>query len=196
MTDLDAPPQTVQPYGSGNRWTFAYKGNNFQQTEELALYAEPNGCTITDDYLPEDITPEELWTMWVKTYADMCHQKWPDLYRPGEVNISWFVTRPSLDGIFEGAPHVVDWRTLPGMVGSDRPQEDFLTHYTHPVHAVTGERLNWLRLPVVDRGWHANASHKGGFIQQATGWKPSPLQSKVDVRQLGAAAGLYVPPLP
>ncbi|AGJ59507.1 MULTISPECIES: hypothetical protein [Streptomyces] len=59
----------------------------------------------------------------------------------------------------------------------------------------TGEQLNWLRLPVVDQGWHATADDRGGFIQQATGWKPSPLQPTMDVRQIGAAAGLYVPPL-
>jgi hypothetical protein len=197
MTDIDDQPiTTVHQYGPGNRWTFSSKGNGFEQTEELALYAEPCGASITDDYLPEDITAGELWRMWVTEWADEFHKRWPDLYRPGEVHINWFVTRPSIDGIFEGAPHVKDWRTHPGTVNAGSEQEDFLTHYTHPVHAVTGERLNWLRLPVVDRGWHAKASHKGGFIQQATGWKPSPLQPTMDVRQIGAAAGLYVPPLP
>lgn len=196
MTEVDdQPTATVSPYGPGNRWTFSYKGNGFEQTEELVLYAEPNGSTITDDYLAEDITAAELWRMWVTEWADEYHKRWPDLYRPGEVHITWFVTRPSIDGIFEGAPHVRDWRTLPGTANAGFEQEDFLTHYTHPVHAVTGERLNWLRLPVVDRGWHAKASNKGGFIQQATGWKPSPLQPTMDVRQIGAAAGLYVPPL-
>ena len=194
-TDPDAPPQTVLPYGPGNRWTFRYKGNGYEQTEELALYAEPNGCTLTDDYLPDEITPEALWKLWVDEFADLHHKRWPDLYRPGEVHISWFVTRPSMDGIFEGAPHIRDWRTLPGLLDADAGQEDFLTHYTHPAHVVTGERLNWLRLPVLDRGWNKTASHKGGFIQQATGWKPSPLQPTMDVRQIGAAAGLYVPPL-
>ncbi|CUM35746.1 hypothetical protein BN2537_457 [Streptomyces venezuelae] len=73
---------------------------------------------------------------------------------------------------------------------------DFLTHYTHPAYAVTGQRVNWLRLPVVDPGWNATASNKGGFIPQATGWKPSPLQSTMDVRQIGPAAGFHVPPFP
>ncbi|WP_399553849.1 hypothetical protein OG473_39300 (plasmid) [Streptomyces anulatus] len=194
-TNPDAPPTTVLPYGPGNRWKFAYKGNNFESAEELALYAEPNGCTITDDYLADEISAEALWQMWVDEWADHYHKQWPNLYRPGEVHISWYVTTPSITGTFEGAPHITDWRTLPGHLNADMGQEDFLTHYTHPTHVVTGERLNWLRLPVIDRGWNSSASNKGGFIQEATGWKPSPLQPTMDVRQIGAAAGLYVPPL-
>lgn len=197
MTDLDSPPTTVQPYGPGTRWTFSYKENHFEQTEELALYAEPDGSPISDDYLPEEITAAELWRMWVTQYADLYHEKWPALYAPGVVPILWTVTRPTMSGIFEAAPHMVDRPPIPEeyrWMGDTR--EDFLTHFTHPVHAVTGERLNWLRLPVMDRGWNETASHKGGFIQEATGWKPSPLQPTMNVRQLGAAAGLYVPPLP
>lgn len=102
-------------------------------------------------------------------------------FRPGEVPIYWTVTQPDGQGIFESPPHV-----------PDHP-ENFLTYYTHPVHAVTEERLNWLRLPVPDRRWSATDNHRGGFIQQATRWKPSPLQPTTNVRQLGAAAGLYVP---
>ncbi|PGH48164.1 hypothetical protein [Streptomyces sp. Ru87] len=60
---------------------------------------------------------------------------------------------------------------------------------------MTGEPLNWLRLPVLDRGWNDTVSSKGGFIQEVTGWKPAPLQTTVDVRQLAAAAGLYAPAL-
>ena len=39
-----------------------------------------------------------------------------------------------------------------------------------------GERLNWLLLPVEDKLWNAKQANKGGFIQEATGWKPSILQ--------------------
>lgn len=189
---------TVQPYPAGTLWEFSYKKTGFTQVEELVLYAELNGSTITDDHLPNEITAQALWRMWVTEYADSYHERWPDLYRPGEVHISWFVTRPTIDGIFEGAPHVRDWRTLPGVM-DDFPmasvQEDSLTHYTHPVNAETKEPINWLRLRVLDLGWNSSAANKGGFIQEATGWKPSPLQPTVDVRALGAAAGLYVTPL-
>jgi hypothetical protein len=184
---------TVQPYPPGTRWTFTAHGTDYTQTQELVLYAEPHGSTITDDYLPQEISAQELWKLWVDEYADLFHKRWPDLYRPGEVPISWSVTRPTVMGTFEAAPHITDWRTLPGMADAEAGQEDFLTHYTHPANADTGERLNWLRLRVLDRGWNKTAADKSGFVQEATGWKPSPLQPSVDVRQLGAAAGLYVP---
>ncbi len=59
-----------------------------------------------------------------------------------------------------------------GMKHSD----DFLSFFTWPVHSVTGERLNWLTLPAVDKLWDPRRADKGGFIQQATGWKPAILQ--------------------
>jgi hypothetical protein len=184
---------TTQPYPPGTRWTWTgrqYRTATF--TEELALHWESNGSTITDDYLPEEVSASELWRRWVDEYADRAHRDWPGLYRPGEVTILWSVTTPNVTGVFELAPHTADRR------GTDSPLhrlEHFLTHYTDPVHAETGEPVNWARLPVLDRGWSTVRVDKGGFVQEATGWKPSPLQEVMDVRQVGAAAGLYVPEL-
>ncbi|MFJ1744242.1 hypothetical protein ACIOG4_37025 [Streptomyces microflavus] len=182
-TDPDAPATTALSYGSGNRWTFTSRSGGPTQTEELALHALPGGAEQSDGYLPDEITAEDLWAKWAGGVADSYHNQHPDQFRPGEIPIYWTVTRPGMDGIFEPPPHV-----------PSHP-ENFLTHYTHPVNAVTEERLNWLRLPVLDREWNSTEAHKGGFIQQATGWKPSPLQPTMDIRQIGAAAGLYVPPL-
>ncbi|MFE9968054.1 hypothetical protein [Streptomyces sp. NPDC005525] len=209
-SDLNAPPQTVLPYGPGSRWTFTYRENGFTQTQELVLTAEPTGAAITDDYDPAEITAQELWRLWAEQQADFMHKQWPDLYRPGEVYISWGVTCPDQNTISEHAPYTQAWPS-PRLSDMDPAQraaheslygenpdayrEDFLTHFTHPVHAVTGEPVNWLRLPVLDRGWNRTASDRGGFVQEATGWKPSPLQPTMDVRQIGAAAGLYVAPL-
>ncbi|MYT39010.1 hypothetical protein GTY66_23655 [Streptomyces sp. SID8356] len=66
-------------------------------------------------------------------------------------------------------------------------------HFTHPAHAETGELVNWLRLPVLDLGWGTERADKGGFIQEVTGWKPSPLQPFMDVQQAARAAGVYLP---
>ncbi|WP_392838726.1 hypothetical protein [Streptomyces sp. LN500] len=209
-SDMDAPPRTVLPYGPGTRWTFAYKETGFTQTQELALVYDVSGSSVTDECDPAETSAQELWAAWVAAQVDTLHKEWPDLYRPGEVHISWGVTCPDENTISEHAPHA---KPHPGpnpknMSSSEREAhrfiygdgedgyyEDFLTHFTHPVHVVTGERLNWLRLPVLDRGWNAAVANRGGFIQEATGWKPSPLQPTVDVRQIGAAAGLYVPPM-
>lgn len=182
----------MQPYPSGTKWLFSSKESNHCNTEELVLYAEPYGCWITDDYTPDDAGAAALWRMWVNQFAHLGHKRWPDLYRPGEVHISWYVKQPGTPGVSEGAPHVSDERRHPRLPGASDPSHNFLTHYTHPIHAETGEKLNWLRLPVLDRAWNATAADKGGFIQEATGWKPSPLQPTMDVLHLSAAAGLHV----
>jgi hypothetical protein len=106
------------------------------------------------------------------------------------VPIYWAVTTPQVRGVFESAPHQsgVIWH------GLDFKPEDFLTHYTDPLHAKTGESINWLRVPVLDRGWNERRADKSGFIQEATGWKPSPLQTAMDVRQIARASGVYVLP--
>jgi hypothetical protein len=206
MTTSSPRPTTVQPYPPGTQWTFSARRHNFTQTKELVLYPEPNGSAITDDYLAEEISAVALWRMWVDKYANYYHRRWPNQYRPGEVHIYWTVTEPKFTGTFEAAPHTLDTppdpdmaRLFGGMVslfGEEAQEgENFLTHFTDPVNADTGERLNWLRLPVMDRAWNATASNKGGFIQEATGWKPSPLQPTMDVVRIAAAAGLYVPKL-
>lgn len=192
------PAKTTHPYPSGTKWTIAGRRHDHVQTEELVLYAEPNYAAIADDYLPDEISAAELWRIWVDKVANKAHEQWPQVYRPGEVTILWSVTQPSFTGIFEAAPYA---RALPQdseLVKMFGPyeREDFLTHYKTPVNAETGEPINWLRLPVLDRGWNETAAHKGGFIQEVTGWKPSPLQPTMDVVQIGQAAGLYVPDLP
>ncbi|WP_309032586.1 hypothetical protein [Streptomyces alfalfae] len=175
---------TVGTYPPGTEWTFAGRSGGYIQTTELALYAEPDGSAMSDDYLPEGADAHVLWRRWVDQYAVTYHQRYPEKYRLGEVPIYWTVTTPAFGGVFEAAPHVPHGLS-----------EDFLTHYTHPVHAETGQRLNWMRLPILDRAWNATAADKGGFIQETTGWKPSPLQPTMDFLRIGRAAGVYVPPL-
>ncbi|MEU9264579.1 hypothetical protein AB0E04_03870 [Streptomyces sp. NPDC048251] len=176
---------TVQPYPSTARWQYSNKQSHYEQTQKLALYWEPDGSAMSDDYLPDEVDAHELWRMWVDKYAGKYHQETPDVYAPWHVPIFWFVTSVE-GGTFESAPH----QMLPIAFIL---RENFLTHFTHPVHARTGEPVNWMRLPVVDRGWNAERAEKSGFIQEATGWKPSPLQPFMDVRQVGRAAGIYAP---
>lgn len=193
-TDLmNAPHQTVRPYAPGTQWKFQARGTSYTQTTELVLLPEANGSSLSDEYLPDETPAQDLWVMWANKYADYQHEQNPADYHPGEVRIYWTVTTPTVQDVFELAPHSFDSRAT--RTGAYEPSENFATVYTHPVHAVTGEPLNWMRLRVLDRGWNTSVANKGGFIQEATGWKPSPLQPTMDVRQIGAAAGLYVPPL-
>jgi len=197
LTFTSHSPTTMQPYPPGTRWTFSTRGHDFTQTQELALLYEVNGAGINDDYRPDEISAVELWRMWADQYAHHDYQKWPALFRPGEALIWWTVTRPDGAVISEWAPHTLTTPTDPELVKlfGDVPAENFLTHFTHPVHEDTGEHLNWLRLPVMDRGWNSAVANSGGFIQEATGWKPSALQPTMDFARVGAAAGLYVPDL-
>lgn len=69
------------------------------------------------------------------------------------------------------------------------PEEDFLTFYRWPTHSDTGERLNWLTLPVENKAWNAERTDGGGFIQEVTGWKPSAFQRTVHLPTLLRASG-------
>lgn len=176
----------VKPYPAATRWTFRSRVSGYERTVPLALYWEPDGSPLSDDYTPDEADAHELWRMWVKRYGAKYHQERPELYKPWNVPIYWFVTSVGEGGVFEAAPH----QDLP----DDFPlREDFLTHFTDPVHATTEEPINWARVPVLDYGWNAKQADKSGFIQEATGWKPSPLQRVMDVRQVARAAGIYVP---
>ncbi|WP_228454089.1 hypothetical protein [Streptomyces alkaliphilus] len=183
----------MQPYSPGTRWTFQSRSSNFTQTEELVLLWIPANGQITDNYTRDEIAAQELWQLWAKD-ANTYHERYPDHFRAGEIPIIWSVTKPSLDGIFELAPHTLALRSLMPEFAGD-PHEDFLSFYTHPVQDGTGEPVNWLRLPVVDRSWNAKASQKGGFVQEASGWKPSALQPTMNVVEIARAAGLWVPDL-
>jgi hypothetical protein len=86
------------------------------------------------------------------------------------IPIYWFVESPD-QGKFERMP----FQRHP--VGG--ALEDFLSFYSWPVNTQSGEYLNWLTLPVVDKAWNITRADMGGFLQEATGWKPAILQSFV-----------------
>lgn len=140
------------------RWRFSNRQSGFEWIEPLHAYWEVAGDPISDEYDPNDTTSEELLALWARS----AREKYPD----GLVPIYWFV------------------RTQTGSIGSLIPFQfphlslhaDFLTEFTWPTEEATGERLRWVTLPVIDKRWNRRSSSKGGFIQEATGWKPSILQ--------------------
>lgn len=149
------------------RWTFSLKGGHNTRTTALHLGWELNGDPISDDWAPTEITAAELMRRWLRTNPDR---------GTGLVRIYWYVAG---EGIFEHAPFqrsAWPWLT-----------QDFLTHYTTPMDPA-GRAVNWARLPVEDKLWTPTRGDKGGFIQSATGWKPSPLQPTVPLALLVDAA--------
>lgn len=123
----------------------------------LSLYWEVSCDPISDDYTLEEASAADLWREWRRRY-------------PGDVKqIHWFVQ--SDDGVFEAAP------------GSEMGSRGFVSFYAWP-HYANGTLARWTDLPVVDKLWRPGRLDKGGFIQEHTGWKPSPLQSVMDAALL------------
>lgn len=164
--------------GQPTSWRFRSRSGH-ENTVSLYLEWEVYCDPITDDYDPEEITAGDLWREWVRRYA-AARLVEPTGLPLGHVDIYWSVRGGP---IFEAAP----FHARP------RLSVDFLTYFTWPRDARTGAPLCWGALPVADKLWRPGRADKGGFIQELTGWKPSPLQASVDVRQLAAMTGLPWP---
>jgi len=126
---------------------------------ELVAYWEVYFDPISDDYTPQEISAEELFNLWVN--------KVKKIYPNGLIPILWLA-------VYKGKPEFMPFQFLSNEIG-----QDFLTHYTWPINKETGEQVNWLALPVVDKRWNDKQANKGGFIQEFTGWKPGILQPYV-----------------
>lgn len=156
-----------RPYPAHTQWTFRSRQySGVERTTPLHLSWEVSGDPITDDYTSDEISAQELWDKWFPEYA-----------KDGTAKIYWSVGG---DGTFEAAPFSVH----------GRPYEHFLSIYTWPVHTDTEEPLNWARLPVRDKVWNRKRADKGGFIQELTGWKPSPFEPVFHAETIAKAAGL------
>jgi hypothetical protein len=170
----------VRPYTPDTTWTFSTVSTGLERTVPLELQWEVNSSPYSDDFSPDELTAVDLWNRWL-TYLDGA-DGWHDAQGRPWLRISWFVTAIGDGGVFEFAPH-----ELAPAFG-----ENFLTHFTPPRNDEYGE-VNWLRVPVRDLEWNKTVADKGGFIQEATGWKPSALQPAVNLAQLAAAARLRAP---
>lgn len=143
-------------------WRVRSLASQYEWEGPLVACWEAHLDSISDDYVGSECDAVELLHKWAG-HADKAH---PD----GLIPIFWFVDSPG-QGKFEGMPFQFS--------RSARPCEDFLTFYTWPVDPASGEPVDWLALPVADKCWNNSRSDKGGFIQQATGWKPGILQPTV-----------------
>ncbi len=115
---------------------------------------------ISDDYTTEEMNAYDLFMLWV----EQVQKHHPN----GLIPIYWSIQCPE-QGLVEAMPFQIQRAS----------NKNFLSFFTHPVNPETGERLNWLTLSVKDKFWQPGRASKGGFIQQATNWKPSILQPYV-----------------
>lgn len=179
-------PAPAPPLAPGaTTWTWYSRRSGHQFTEQLALYWFIDMESITDDYYADEITASQLWRMWLRRlegYDNWYQDRW------GVLEIMWTVTTPEVRGVFDTAPF-----PAPDGIVDRFGQDSWLDFYSWPEDAATGERLNWLTLPVIDKQWNPARGDKGGFVQELTGWKPSPLQHTVHIPSLAAAAMLPRP---
>ncbi len=150
------------------------RGERKFETELWAIY-EIDASWISDDYTIDDASALELFDEWVTRVGT-------GDYRNGLIPIRWYVEpRP------RGLPSYMPFANE----GLTQGQKTFLDHFTWPTDAVTGDHVNWLTLPVLDQAWSRDRMTKGGFIQEATGWKPSMFQPFLRLSSLVDAYSHY-----
>lgn len=206
---------TTTPTDPSNQWTFQNRDTNTPRgVGPLVLLWELTGDAVDDYWNIGEISAADLWHQWL--VRNPIDEPAEATFGPGARRIEW-----TLDAaehcVMEAAPFQPFRKALNAAADaqyrraaidawcepvadesweSDDP--DFLDIYTWPRHAGTGERLQWSRLPVIDKVWRTDNlpslyTKTGGFIQEATGWKPAPLQPYVNVHDLAAMSGLYSP---
>ena len=116
-------PRTAKP--GEMLWRFESRGG-LEKVTPLWLYPELD-CSSCVDGADDQSGMGQL-----AYYARYLKSRHPDVWASDAVRIYWYVEGNG--GILESAP--------------TNPTRNFLTLYTLPVDAETGERLNWWRLPV------------------------------------------------
>ncbi len=155
-----------RPYTEAeNRWTVVARRSGYTREDfPLWWYWEADCDPISDEHTPDQISAYELFQEWVRYLQKR------DITVSGLVTISWSVLG---DGIGDAAPAF-------GEYGADNPIR-FDTSFEPLTSRADGSPINWNRLPVADKLWRPSRGDKGGFIQEATGWKPSVLQPSVPI---------------
>ena len=166
----------TMPTQQENKWRVSHEGSGGSGSWEGPLVAhwEVELDPMSGDYLPDEISAQELLDKW----AALVRERHPD----GLIPIYWYVSSLEAQKL-EAMPFQYD------QFQGKKKGDSFLSFYGWPVHVVTGEPLNWLTLPVADKLWNKRHADGGGFIQEATGWKPSILQPHVYLSALLRATG-------
>jgi hypothetical protein len=148
-------------------WTVENRDGKYTRDTTLWLEYEVAGSIMGDDYSLNDMSPDEMFREYVREFTDSKLDSENDL-PSGYAHITWSVIGKDLGP--ELAPFQPDrWPSMP-------EYEDYLTFFKWPVNAATGERADFLTMPVRSMQWNRTQRDRGGFIEEATGWKPAALQ--------------------
>ena len=139
------------------KWRFRSRDGGFEKISPLWLYPEINGSSWVDEAEDQSgVGQLAYFIAWIR-------RRYPEQWKADAVPIFWSVRG---DGVFEIAPN--NARDIIG--------KNFLTVFTPPVDARTGEPLNWWRLPVRNDRFPAFA--------KALGWLPSPFEEFAPLRSI------------
>ena len=156
LVPLAGPLSTLA--AAGRMWRFRSRWGGFGRVTPLWLYPEINCSSCVDE--ADDQSGEGQ----LAYYVDYLQRRYPEWWEADAVPIYWSVRG---DGVFEHAPN--NSRDYSG-------GKNFLTEFTPPVDAVTGESLNWWRLPVRNTRFPS--------FPKALGWLPSPFQEFAPLRSI------------
>jgi len=159
-------------------WKFENKkhGNTFT-VEQFVAHWEVSLDPISDDYTPDEISAYDLFYEWVEQI-----KKEKKEYQNGLIPIHWSIDIRDMRP-FAAMPFQYDFYNN----GRGKDMLDFLTIFSWPINITTNEPLNWFKIPVIDKSWRVDKADTGGFIQEATGWKPSILQPYIHLLALEKA---------
>ena len=148
-----------------------FKGRSGREiVTPLHLYYEVDGTSISDDYLPSEISAKELsleWLLWLRRHEDIPIHAVP---------VYWYVSGP---GIFESAsPHNYSQRER---------NEWFGDFFTQPYAVKDGRPIRIPELPVHRARWTETQGDKGGFLTELMNWTPLPLQRTFDASLVSLA---------
>jgi hypothetical protein len=136
-------------------WRFRFREGGYEHTATIWLYPELD-CSACIDDADDQSGPGQL-----AHFVDYVRNQCPEWWAADAVPIYWCVRGEP--GVCEQAP----------VANSD---ENFLTFFTKPEDAETGERLNWWKLPVRNTRFPAFA--------RALAWTPSPFQPFAPLRSI------------
>lgn len=149
------------------RWVFRTRhASPIEFRKDLWLYPELDCSAMVGDLAEED--GHAQFDAYV-TYLQRHHPEW---LAADAVPILWMVKGPSF---IEFAPceTYLSWK------------QDFLTHFTWPVDATTGEPLDWFALPVINDRFPKFA--------KALAWTPSPFQQTCPLASILASRNGIAP---
>lgn len=139
--------------GGSGKWVFHNRRSDYERRCDLVLYPELDCSAMADDVYELDGQGQ------FEAYVQYLERRHPEWLEADAVPIVWSV-HSNWHGVFEAAPFTA-WGDAVGW-------GNFLTHFTWPEDAITGEPLDWYQLPVVNDRFPEFA--------KALAWTPSPLQ--------------------